>query len=205
MKYFIVFLVLFTATSAMAASGSTIYVLNKADVSTLYSGFQYALENTPNQQAADWQNHSTGLSGSTVPIKTYQTSYGQYCREYLATVQIDGAMQQAFGTACRQADGNWKIAGEKLVKRVGPQLKFVIVHQSHKHSSEYAFLHPSSKQLKTKCGPHGHVSPNHGMQNFHTDQFHQQLRQMKRGGHPQTAPQQIEKQQPTKLLKLVSY
>ncbi len=205
MRYIIVFLILFTATSSMAASGSTIYVLNKADASTLYSVFQYALENTPNQQAADWQNPSTGLSGSTLPIKTYQTSYGQYCREYLATLQIDGAMQQAFGTACRQGNGSWKIAGEKLVKRPGPQLKFVIVNRSHEHGSQHVFRHPPSTLLKIKCSPHGDVSPNQGRQNFHTDQFHQQLRQLKRGGQPQTVPRQIEKQQPSKLLKLVSY
>ena len=44
-----------------------------------------------------------------MPVETYQTSSGQYCREYLQTVVIGGQQQQAYGTACRQPDGSWKI------------------------------------------------------------------------------------------------
>ena len=32
-----------------------------------------------------------------------------YCREFTTTIVIDGAPQQAYGTACRHADGTWKL------------------------------------------------------------------------------------------------
>lgn len=32
-----------------------------------------------------------------------------YCREYSTTTVIDGAEQKSHGTACRQADGTWRI------------------------------------------------------------------------------------------------
>ena len=34
-----------------------------------------------------------------------------YCREYQHTVTIDGKQEKAYGTACRQPDGSWKIQG----------------------------------------------------------------------------------------------
>jgi len=43
------------------------------------------------------------------PTKTYQTANGTYCREYQTTVLIDGKQERATGTACRQADGSWRV------------------------------------------------------------------------------------------------
>jgi surface antigen len=43
------------------------------------------------------------------PVRTYQSASGQYCREYQQTITVGGQMHQAYGTACRQPDGNWKI------------------------------------------------------------------------------------------------
>jgi hypothetical protein len=34
---------------------------------------------------------------------------GQYCREYVRTVTIDGRAVEAYGTACLQPDGSWRI------------------------------------------------------------------------------------------------
>jgi surface antigen len=34
---------------------------------------------------------------------------GTWCREYRTTVTVGGLAQQAFGTACRQPDGTWKV------------------------------------------------------------------------------------------------
>jgi surface antigen len=42
-------------------------------------------------------------------VRTYQTSAGQYCREYQQTIVVGGQSQSAYGTACRQPDGSWKI------------------------------------------------------------------------------------------------
>jgi surface antigen len=43
------------------------------------------------------------------PTRTYQQSSGEYCREYQQTVTVGGKTQEAYGTACRQPDGTWKI------------------------------------------------------------------------------------------------
>lgn len=68
-----------------------------------------AFENNPAGRAAAWKNPDSGNSGSITPTKTYQASSGQYCREYRQEVVIGGEKQQAYGTACRQPDGSWKI------------------------------------------------------------------------------------------------
>jgi len=83
--------------------------LDRADRLAMERNAQYALEYTRTNQATGWRNPDTGNYGSVTPVETYQTSSGQYCREYIQTVVIGGRQQQAYGTACRQPDGSWKI------------------------------------------------------------------------------------------------
>ncbi|MEZ4599719.1 MAG: RT0821/Lpp0805 family surface protein [Syntrophotaleaceae bacterium] len=83
--------------------------LDRADRLAMQQNAQYALEYTRTNQSTSWRNPDTGNYGAITPIETYQTGAGQYCREYYQTVIIGGAEQQAFGTACRQPDGSWKI------------------------------------------------------------------------------------------------
>jgi surface antigen len=68
-----------------------------------------AFESNRTGQSAGWKNPDSGNSGSITPTKTYQAASGQYCREYRQDVIIGGEKQQAYGTACRQPDGSWKI------------------------------------------------------------------------------------------------
>jgi len=83
--------------------------LDKADQIAMQQNAQYALENAPTNTSTPWRNPDTGNSGQITPVETYQTSSGEYCREYHQTVWIAGQEQQAYGTACRQPDGTWKI------------------------------------------------------------------------------------------------
>lgn len=83
--------------------------LDRADEMAMQRSAQYALENAPTHSSTAWRNPDTGNRGEIIPIETYQTSQGQYCREYRQTVWIGGEQQQAYGTACRQPDGSWKI------------------------------------------------------------------------------------------------
>ncbi|MDY0260994.1 RT0821/Lpp0805 family surface protein [Syntrophotalea acetylenica] len=83
--------------------------LDRADQLAMQQNAQYALEYTPTRQSTSWRNPDSGNYGSITPIETYQTPGGQYCREYLQNVIIGGQQQQAYGTACRQPDGTWKI------------------------------------------------------------------------------------------------
>jgi surface antigen len=71
--------------------------------------FQSSMELNPNSQGTGWRNPNTGNSGTVTPTQTYVTAGGQPCREFQQTVIVGGQEQQAYGTACRQADGSWKI------------------------------------------------------------------------------------------------
>ena len=70
---------------------------------------QQAFEQNQAGQPSVWNNPQTGNSGSITPTKTYQLANGQYCRQYQQTITIGGEQHQTYGTACRQADGNWQI------------------------------------------------------------------------------------------------
>ncbi|HTI87606.1 MAG TPA: RT0821/Lpp0805 family surface protein [Alphaproteobacteria bacterium] len=85
--------------------------LDKADM-------EYA--NRANQQATTapigapirWNNPQSGNSGIVTPVRDgVDSSSGAYCREFQQTVSIGGKTQQAYGTACRQPDGTWKVIG----------------------------------------------------------------------------------------------
>ena len=66
------------------------------------------LEHGGSDQTVTWRNPDSGASYQVTPTRTWEEE-GRYCREYTTTVRIDGRPQQAYGTACRQPDGSWKI------------------------------------------------------------------------------------------------
>jgi surface antigen len=68
-----------------------------------------AMETAPSNSSVAWKNPDSGHSGTVTPVRTYQNDNGQYCREYQQTVNIGNQQHQAYGTACRQPDGSWKI------------------------------------------------------------------------------------------------
>ena len=70
---------------------------------------QNTLESTPTGQTSKWHNPDSGNAGSYTPTRTYQTASGQDCREFESDVVIDGKTETTSGTACRSADGTWKI------------------------------------------------------------------------------------------------
>lgn len=111
---------------AAAAGGSPGVIVAAALGGALLGGFAgHKLDNRDKQMASQaatqafeknqagqptvWDNPETGNSGSVTPTKTYQLATGQYCREYTQTITIGGEPQKTYGTACRQADGTWKV------------------------------------------------------------------------------------------------
>lgn len=70
---------------------------------------QHALEYNRTGDETSWVNPDSGKQVTFVPVETYQRDSGQYCREYRAEVQVGNRDENAYGTACRQPDGSWKI------------------------------------------------------------------------------------------------
>ena len=56
-----------------------------------------------------WNNPDSGNSGTVTPVRDGSTSSGLYCREFQQTITVGGETQTAYGTACRQPDGTWRI------------------------------------------------------------------------------------------------
>ena len=83
--------------------------LDKADRLAMKQTAQTALEKNKIGQKSEWSNPDSGNNGNVTPTRTYQTASGSSCREYQQTVTIGGKTEQAFGRACRQPDGSWKI------------------------------------------------------------------------------------------------
>ncbi len=83
--------------------------LDNADMAAYNNATQNAMETGRNGQSLPWKNSQSGNSGSITPSNYYQNNSGQYCREYNQHVTVGGKTQHAFGTACRQPDGTWKI------------------------------------------------------------------------------------------------
>ncbi len=67
------------------------------------------LETGRSGQSRRWYNPDSGNGGDITPKAAYQNTRGQYCREYQQSITVAGRSEQAYGTACRQADGSWKV------------------------------------------------------------------------------------------------
>ena len=83
--------------------------LDKADRLAAEQTTQKTLEATPSGDTISWKNPDSGNSGTVTPQPPYQNATGQYCREYEQTITVAGKTEAAYGTACRQPDGSWKI------------------------------------------------------------------------------------------------
>ena len=83
--------------------------LDRADQLYMARTSETAFEQVSTGQTSTWVNPDSGHSGTVTPTRTYQAQGGQYCREFQQTVTVGGDTQEAYGTACRQEDGSWKI------------------------------------------------------------------------------------------------
>ncbi|RVU33841.1 glycine zipper 2TM domain-containing protein [Hwanghaeella grinnelliae] len=83
--------------------------LDETDKLMMERTTQASLEHVQSGQTSTWSNPDSGHQGTVTPTKTYQEPSGQYCREYQQTVTVGNEQQEAYGTACRQPDGSWKI------------------------------------------------------------------------------------------------
>ena len=61
-------------------------------------------------QRSSWRNATTGHRLTVIPSSTLASSPSkQQCREFTVDTEIGNRTESAYGTACRQIDGSWKI------------------------------------------------------------------------------------------------
>ncbi|HSE76532.1 MAG TPA: RT0821/Lpp0805 family surface protein [Alphaproteobacteria bacterium] len=82
--------------------------LDKADIAAAQQAQERA-HTAPVGERIVWSNPETGHSGTVTPTRQGNDNSGHVCREYQTTVTVDGKTERAYGTACRQPDGSWKI------------------------------------------------------------------------------------------------
>ena len=83
--------------------------LDRADQLYASRASYEALEYAPAGDPIAWENPDSGHYGSVTPIRTWQAPSGEYCREFQQQAAIGGEIQAVYGTACRQADGQWQV------------------------------------------------------------------------------------------------
>ncbi len=68
----------------------------------------HTLETVRTGVPSRWVNPDTRNQYTVTPTRTYTASAGP-CREYTVDGKIGGRTEKIVGTACRQADGSWKV------------------------------------------------------------------------------------------------
>lgn len=63
----------------------------------------------PVGEVTQWSNPRSGNSGTITTTREGYNTANTYCREFRQTVTAKGKTELAYGTACKQADGGWKI------------------------------------------------------------------------------------------------
>lgn len=86
--------------------------LDKADRAAMERASNQATT-APIGQQISWRNPDSGNSGTITPVREgTNTATGEYCREFQQTVTVGGKNEQAYGTACRQPDGSWRVVSK---------------------------------------------------------------------------------------------
>jgi len=68
------------------------------------------LETTRTGYSKGWVNPDSGAEYSVMPTRTYDSGNGTPCREFTMDAYVGGKNEKVYGTACRQADGSWKMS-----------------------------------------------------------------------------------------------
>ena len=83
--------------------------LDHADRLAMANAQQQALETGKSGANTTWRNPDSGNSGAITPQPAYQEASGRHCREFQQAITVAGKTESAYGTACRQPDGTWRI------------------------------------------------------------------------------------------------
>ncbi|KWT73314.1 MULTISPECIES: RT0821/Lpp0805 family surface protein [unclassified Variovorax] len=70
----------------------------------------HAFETVATGRSSKWRNPDTGNTYVVTPVQTYEVR-GAPCRDYTVEAMVAGRLERVTGTACRQADGSWRVQG----------------------------------------------------------------------------------------------
>jgi surface antigen len=86
--------------------------LDKADQAYAEQAYGDAMERNRTGESKSWSNPDSGNSGSVTPTRTTYNDAGQPCREFQQVITVGGRTETAYGTACRDANGDWRIVSQ---------------------------------------------------------------------------------------------
>jgi surface antigen len=82
--------------------------MDDADQDYAYGATTQA-QSVPVGQTISWNNPNSGNYGTVTPVRDGTSTSGAYCREFQQTVTVGGRYEEAYGVACRQPDGSWRV------------------------------------------------------------------------------------------------
>lgn len=82
--------------------------LTNADRQEMADARQHALENNKSGEGLNWHNPATDHRGVITPVKTYQSSANENCRDFQETLTVGGQSYIEYGSACRLPRGVWE-------------------------------------------------------------------------------------------------
>ncbi len=70
---------------------------------------QVVLERYPSGTVGVWIDPETDTTGSITPIRTFQSTNGTYCREFISKMERANRKTSEEAVGCRTGDGVWEI------------------------------------------------------------------------------------------------
>lgn len=83
--------------------------LDQGDRAQMGRTVQQVLESNKTGESSTWSNLESGHLGTVMPTRTDEGDEGEPCRDFQQTVTIYSETYLAYNTACRRADGTWKL------------------------------------------------------------------------------------------------
>ena len=109
-------LIVFATLCVLPSQGAWAEKDSFTDLAHILMALNAALETSPSGTKTKWENPSTGHHGVIIPSPAFKTSTGEICRDFERTWVLAGGRVATYqGTACRQANGVWKIREEAQV------------------------------------------------------------------------------------------
>ena len=81
--------------------------LQSADREARLAALHSSLEAQISGETSEWRNPDSGALGQVMPVRTFKSASGQWCREYETRTERAGLVEIERGIACRGGEGQW--------------------------------------------------------------------------------------------------